>query len=167
MNKKLTLYTLVGILFVSILGTLLHFVYEWSGSQPFIGLFSPVNESIWEHGKLLFFPMLLYTFLIQSRLKSEYPCILSALLSGILVGNALIPVLYYTYSGILGYSLTAVDIAIFYISVLAAFFVSWRLSLSCRMQNSTGLLLGGVILLAALFFLFTFAPPSIALFRSV
>ena len=51
-----------GILFTLIIGTLLHFTYEWSGENPFVALYSPVNESVWEHLKLLFFPVLLYTF---------------------------------------------------------------------------------------------------------
>ena len=41
------------------LGTLLHFTYEWSGENQLVALFSAVNESTWEHLKLLFFPMIL------------------------------------------------------------------------------------------------------------
>ena len=47
--------TIARILSVSLLGTLLHFTYRWSGRNPLI---APVNESVWEHMKLLFFPML-------------------------------------------------------------------------------------------------------------
>ncbi len=65
MNKKIFRYTLSGILFTSILGTLSHFLYGWSGSRVLVGLFAPVNESVWEHMKLLFFPMLLY-FVFES-----------------------------------------------------------------------------------------------------
>lgn len=48
-------------LFISILGTLLHFTYEWSQNNAIVGLFSAVNESTWEHLKLLFFPMFFLT----------------------------------------------------------------------------------------------------------
>ncbi len=59
-----------GILFTSVLGSLLHFVYEWTGENPLAALFSPVNESVFEHCKLLFFPALLYTlFEIIARLR--------------------------------------------------------------------------------------------------
>ena len=85
-----------GILFVSIVGTLWHFVYEWSGQNPIVGLFFPVNESTWEHMKLLFFPMLLYTLYAYKKLKDAFPCIPSALLYGILSGTFLIPLLFYT-----------------------------------------------------------------------
>ena len=50
-------------LFISVLGVLLHFTYEWSGDNPIVALFSAVNESTWEHLKLLFFPMLLLTII--------------------------------------------------------------------------------------------------------
>lgn len=54
-------YTLIGIVFSMTAGVLLHFLYEWTGRNPVVGAFSPVNESVWEHLKLLFFPVL-YSF---------------------------------------------------------------------------------------------------------
>ena len=45
-----------------ILGTLLHFLYEWTGYNYLVGFISPVNESTWEHLKLLFFPVLFLSF---------------------------------------------------------------------------------------------------------
>ena len=55
--------TIIGILFVAIFGTLLHFMYEWSGHKRFVSIFAAVNESTWEHLKLVFFPMLLTTII--------------------------------------------------------------------------------------------------------
>lgn len=56
-------FTIFSGIFVMILGTLLHFTFEWSGNSTFVASFSAVNESTWEHLKLLFFPMLLTTIL--------------------------------------------------------------------------------------------------------
>ena len=61
MDKKLLLYLITGIIFTFLAGTLLHFAYEWSGTNFWVGLFAPVSESTWEHMKLLFFPMLIYS----------------------------------------------------------------------------------------------------------
>ena len=58
--------------FVSLLGVLLHFTYDWSGKNPFVGLFSSVNESAWEHLKLFFFPMLLLTLFEFRRHKGNF-----------------------------------------------------------------------------------------------
>lgn len=100
--KQLKHYTINGILFVLVSGSLTHFFYEWSGHNPIVGLFTPVNESIWEHMKLLFFPMLAYSFFMVFKLKADYPCIRSALCFGILAGTLCIPILFYTYTALLG-----------------------------------------------------------------
>ena len=44
-------------IFCLILGTILHFTYEWFNYNVIVGLFSTINESVWEHLKLLFYPM--------------------------------------------------------------------------------------------------------------
>ena len=53
-NKKM----LVWFLAAAVLGVLLHFLYEWF-PIPALALISPVRESIWEHVKLICFPLLL------------------------------------------------------------------------------------------------------------
>ncbi len=69
--KRLKYFTMGGILFVLITGSLAHFLYDWSGNNLIIGLFSPVSESIWEHMKLIFFPMLIYSLSVIPGLRSE------------------------------------------------------------------------------------------------
>lgn len=165
--NQLLCYTVSGIIFVTIVGTLSHFSYGWSGNNPVVGLLSPVNESIWEHIKLLFFPMLLYSLFMSSQLKEIYPCIDSALLFGILLGSALIPIIFYTYTGILGYNLLVLDILTFIISVVTAFFAVYKLTLSCKAANEQMLLRTAVFIMAAAFFLFTYFPPEIGLFQEL
>ena len=167
MRKKLFHYMLSGILFTSILGTLSHFLYEWSGGNLYVGFFAPVNESVWEHMKLLFFPMLLY-FTFEKLMSVHYPvsrycCNAIA----VLTGSFLIPVLFYTYTGILGRHLAPLDIAIFYISVFLAFLLRFRLSVSGKKISKTHCLwLTALTLLIFLCFLiFTYRPPDIGLFR--
>ncbi len=46
------------VLVAAFLGTLNHFLYFLSGQSPIVALFCPVNESVWEHLKLLYFPFL-------------------------------------------------------------------------------------------------------------
>ena len=59
-KEVLKKFTLGGILWTLVIGTSSHFFYQWSGENFFVGLVSPVNETVWEHLKLLFFPALLY-----------------------------------------------------------------------------------------------------------
>lgn len=162
--NKLKHYTILGTIFVLITGTLLHFVYERSGNNLIAGLFSPVNESIWEHMKLVFFPMLLFSFYMNRKLKNNYPCVTSALLFGILLGTLLIPVIFYTYSGILDRHLLVLDIGTFILSVLISFYAVCQLSFSCRLEDFQDSLEILVLFFAVCFLLFTYHPPAIGIF---
>lgn len=163
MNKPKR-YTIVGIFFTLITGTLFHFVYEWSGNNHFVGFLSAVNESTWEHMKLVFYPMLFYSFYMNVKLKSEYPCVTSALLFGILLGTLLIPIIFYTYSGVLGLNLPVLDISTFIISVLMSFCAVYKLSLSCRLEDLQDSFEILVLFFAVCFLLFTYNPPTIGIF---
>ena len=147
-SKKLFIW---GFLFMSVIGTLLHFVYEWSGNNSIVRLFFFFYESTCEHMNLLKLPE-----------QSPIPVALSI---GTLVGLALIPILFYTYTGVLGFSVMAIDIAIFYISVLGAFLIGWFLNDNRELANRRGLLLTCLVILAILFFIFSYYPPEIGLFQ--
>lgn len=182
-KNPLIRYSLYGFFFVSILGTLAHFLYDWSGQNPIIGFFSPVNESTWEHMKLLFFPMLLYYALTYKKLEKAYPLSSSTYPLSILVGTWLIPVLFYSYSGILGFHLTVLDILTFYVSVFWAFlcfyFLTKDYTASSEFQNHPQkhpkenvwlmklkpLFRFFVLLLLFSFVLFTYRPPSFNIFQ--
>lgn len=119
--------TLGGILWTLVIGTLSHFFYQWSGKNFFVGLLSPVNETVWEHLKLLFYPALFYMLAEKFWLEEKYPESFCKNLQGLWIGMAVIPVLYYGYTFITGSDYLWVDIGIFVISVLTAFLVSCHL----------------------------------------
>lgn len=162
--SRLKRYTVIGILFVILTGTLSHFLYEWSGNHVVVGLFAPVSESVWEHMKLLFFPMLLYSLFLIPRLQEAYPCLPSSLWAGLLAGTLAIPVLYYAYTWILGRDVFLLDLATFILSVIIAFWISGRFALSCRGKPFGILLAGCVCLLFLCFLWFTYHPPKAGLF---
>lgn len=162
--KKLKLATVIGIIFVLITGSLAHFVYEWSGNNALKGLFTPVNESVWEHMKLVFFPMLLYSVWMISGFRKKYPCVISALCLGITAGTLLIPVFFYAYTGLLGRDFFVLDIAAFVLSVLAAFLLSYRLTLSCGAKPYTFFLCVLVCILFVCFMRFTYHAPALGIF---
>ena len=162
--NKLKSYTIIGTIFVIIAGSISHFIYEWSGNNFILGLFFPVNESTWEHMKLCFFPMLLYSLYMNQKLKYDYPCVTSSLLFGVLLGTFLIPVFFYTYSGILGRNITFLDISTFIVSVLLAFRVVYKSTLSCKLTSHTILLKSLILAVAVCFLVFTYYPPNIGIF---
>lgn len=157
-------YTIKGIIFVLITGTIWHFVYEWSENNFILGFFFPINESTWEHMKLSFFPMLLYSFYMNQKTKHNYPCVTSSLLFGILLSTFLIPVFFYTYSGILGRNIMFFDISTFIVSILLTFIAVYKLTLSCRLTSLTSLLKLLVMVVAVCFLVFTYYPPNIGIF---
>ena len=158
-------YLVTGLISTAILGTLSHFFYEWSGYSRGIALFSPVNESTWEHMKLVSFPVLLWSFFMPRAIRNAYPSLYPALITGNLAGTFLIPVLFYVYSGILGKNITFVDISIFFISIVVVFYIAWKGKSSHRIYRQRKLISWLTILLTLAFFWFTFLPPGIGLFQ--
>ncbi len=164
--KSLKAYLIFGAIFVSIAGTLLHFAYEWSNYSPVIAFFAPINESTWEHMKLLFFPMVVFSIFVTTKLKKQYPCIESGLALGAIIGTFLIPIIFYTYSGVLGFNLDVLNISAFYICVAVAFYSAFKLAQSCGAEKYSTLLFAIQCAILLLFFIFTIYPPDIALFKS-
>ncbi len=163
--KSLKCFCVLGVVLTSILGIIFHFVYEWSGKNFFVGLFTPVNESTWEHMKLIFFPMLVYALTVGKKMEKTYPCIYDAVFSGILMGLAMIPTLFYTYTGILGFNVGWLNIAVFIFSVLAAYVVAYREAEKCTEEDSNVLRYVVYALIVA-FMVFTVYPPELGLFAA-
>lgn len=161
MSLKTNLFRFI---FISVLGVLLHFTYEWSGDNAVVGLFSAVNESTWEHLKLLFFPFLLLTILevlLRGNMLPEQ--FLPARVLGILAGMGGIVVGFYTLRGVLDRNYDALNIALYFAGVLLSLFVEnkrYRKSSLLSTKAAAAVLL----LLTVAFFVFTYCPPDIGLF---
>ena len=165
MKRQIGLWQLVGFAFTALGGTLLHFLYDWLSGAIWIAPFSGVNESTWEHMKLLFWPMLLFA-VVQSfffRDRVDFWCIK---LRGILLGILLIPILFYTYNGVVGKSPDFINIAIFFITAASAYLYEYkRLQGSftpCKKPNAAIAILIGI---ALLFVIFTSMPPALNVFK--
>ncbi len=162
-RERRTLET-AGMLFTLLFGNLLHFVYDWTGQAGWAAYLSAVNESTWEHMKLLAVPWLVWTVVTIAANRCAASVLPRAI--GLLAGLAAIPALFYTYTGILGKSVGVVNILIFQAAVLLAYFVSVSLQKSARLSSISFQILGILLhLLAALAFLFfTSSPPALPLF---
>jgi hypothetical protein len=165
MKRSIGLWQLWGFAVTALGGTILHFLYDWLGGAVWVAPFSGVNESTWEHMKLLFWPMLLYA-VVQSvyfRDRKDFWCIK---LRGTLLGLALIPVLFYTYNGAIGKSPDWLNIAIFFASAAITYLYETRQFKSeksrCLYPKLAFALLCAI---ALLFIIFTFLTPTIGLFK--
>lgn len=146
-------------------GTLLHFLYDLTGESVLVAPFSGVNESTWEHMKLLFWPMFIFT-VVQSFFfgdREEFWCVK---LKGTLIGLALIPVIFYTYNGIIGKSPDWINIAIFFIAAALAYIYETRQfnseTATCKKPK---LAIALFCVIALLFVIFTFVTPEIGIFQ--
>ena len=156
---------IIGFFFSSLLGALLHFVFEWSGGSPLVGALTPVNESTWEHLKLLAMPMLLFAIAEHYSYGRRTPGFLSARAVSILLGMGVIICGYYTYKGVWGQDVAAVNIILFVAGVLAAYCYSYKALRNRRCHPDTDNRAKlGIALLLILFVVFTFYPPHIGLF---
>ena len=165
MKRNLWLWQLAGFAFTSLGGTLLHYLYGWTGESLIAAPFSGVNESTWEHMKLLFFPLLAFA-LIQSRFSKEYKSFWCVKLLGILAGLLLIPVLFYTYNGAFGKSPDWLNIAIFFISAALTFLLEGVLfKKDCITCKRPWLAFGAICVIGVMFVVFTFATPYLPLFK--
>lgn len=164
MKRSIGLWQLIGFAVTSLGGTLLHFLYDWTGSV-LVAPFSGVNESTWEHMKLLFWPLFIFA-IAQSfffRDREEFWCVK---LKGTLLGLGLIPVLFYTYNGVISKSPDWINIAIFFISAAIVYIYETRQfnnrTTTCK---SPGIAFAVLCVIALLFVLFTFVTPEIGVFR--
>ena len=165
MKQRSILWQAAGFALVTFVGTILHFLYDWTDGSILVAPFSGVNESTWEPMKLLFWPMFLFALVQRPffRDQKNYWCVK---LAEILLGLVLIPVLFYTYNGVFGKSPDWINIAIFYITALLVFLFEWWAFKNDRLQcKYPQLAFAAIVLIGALFVVFTFAPPQIPLFQ--
>ena len=163
MKRSVGLWQFAGFALSSLLGTLLHFVYEWTNS-PIVAPFSGVNESTWEHMKLLFWPLFLFA-IVQSFFFKDYAGFWNVKLRGTILGISLIPMIFYLYNGVIGKSPDWVNIAIFFIAAAAAYIYETYLFSEEKdflLPRKYVLLCFAVI--ALLFAIFTFKAPPLEIF---
>ena len=169
MRRRLALWELGGFLFTAALGTVLHFTFDWSGQNLLAAAFSAVNESVWEHMKLLFFPAFFWSVGQVCFLGRNYPNFLAVRALSVLAGVVLVPVLYYTYTGVVGTHVLWADILVFLAADLGLFWLDFRLLSRGRFTSGWEQVLGlGVLwVLAFLFVWCPFRPPQLALWRDM
>ncbi len=164
MKRSIPFWQMAGFVFTGILGTFLHFLFDLTGGSPAAALVSAVNESIWEHMKLLFYPMAIFAIAEYFFWGKDHPGFWCAQLLGILLGLAIIPVTYYTYTGILGVSADWFNITIFFLAAAAAYRLQTRhLTHQCSLPPAAAIAI--LCALTITFTALTFCPPHVPLFR--
>lgn len=164
---KNNLYCKIGAIFTLVIGTLLHFTYDFFGESDFTAIFSAVNESTWEHLKLLFFPVIIFAIIEYFVYGKNIPDFWAIKVFSLLVGMLTIITVFYTYTGIIGKNFAFADISIFVLAVIITYWLACRLfTLNIKTNpiiNKFALIIS--VVLFALFWIYTFNPPLINLFK--
>ena len=166
-KRKIIRFQIFSVIFTWILGTILHFLYEWSGDNKIIASFSAVNESTWEHLKLVFFPMLITTivgFLVIGKDNKKFWC---AKTIGIILAMSFIIVFFYTYTGIIGTNFAILDIGSFFVAVILGEYVAYKIMTNdeYKLKCNKRIAVIGLICILLCFIIFTYLPPHIGLFK--
>ncbi len=143
----------------ALLGAALHFLYHLLTILPFAVL-APVDESLFQHLKLLYWPVLLAALVLK---KKEGQSVRPRLL-GLLLSSALMLVVGWVYHITLGGSSLLFDITLY---VLLMFFALLLFPALCRGEQTGKLWDAAVyltVVLGVLLVLFTFFPPNHLLF---
>ena len=165
-KKRILNYELFGMLFISLLGGLLHFTFELSGNQPLVGAFSAVNESVWEHLKLGFWPAVLFALIEYRTIRKDTNNFFVAKTVVPYTITAIIPVVFYSYTAFTGESIFVIDITSFFVAVIVGQILSYKLLTYKPLSNNLEkIALVALVVLGIAFIVFTYYPPHLPLFQ--
>lgn len=156
----------LAFLIIGVSGVLLHFLYDWTNENAVVGIVSAVNESTWEHLKLLFVPAIIYSafeyFLSSKNIRNFWPAVTLGILSAMLT----ITTVFYTYSGILGFNVDFINIIIYFIGVTVFINTKNKIIRKEIFNRKNAVIISLVILgiLTILFIVWSFIPPSLGIF---
>jgi hypothetical protein len=120
-------YELIGMMFIVIVGSALHFTFDLSRQQPIVGVFSAVNESVWEHLKLAFWPVVLIMLIEYTLLKKSTNNFDLAKTVGVYLMVIIIPIVFHFYIAITGKSVLIIDISTFIVAITIGQLSSYKL----------------------------------------
>ena len=159
-------YLFIGIPILFIVGSIFHFIYEWSGNNFIIGLISPINESIWEHLKLVLLPTtiywVIYPYFNQNIVKGRW---LLSLFISIISAMLTIVSFYCVYTGAFGFESLILDMFSLLLGLtigqlIGSHFYTYGFDIPKYIPKLL------IILLFIIFILFTITPPGLPIFQS-
>ena len=164
-NKKLRKWSIAGFFFIVILGSLYHSMFDWMSRLPLLGIFFPVNESVWEHLKLGLWGVITFSMVEYAALRKQVSNYFFAKAIGVFIISLLILLIYYMYMAFLNSHSLVLDIGSFVVGVAACQFFCYKVFQSHHIPvlNVSGAIV--IIILGVLFAFCTYHPPHHALFK--
>ena len=168
-KKEIMIWQIVGAVVIFGLGALWHFMYEWIQWKP-IGWFLPVNESVWEHVKLMFWPALLY-YIIEGIFlyKKTNNFVFAKTITFYFTPLMSMGIFYAVYFAT-GFENFIFDTVVLFILTGIQQFISYKLLTREPVAGEKHIILFIIaiiliVILATLLIVFTYYPPKIILFE--
>lgn len=159
-------WRLAGIIAIIILGFLLHYLFSWTDGSKVIGLFAPVNESIWEHLKLGYWSVVILSLIEYFQIKRSINNYFFAKIIGILTLEVTIIFIYYGYTFIVGKDIFWIDIGSYILGAIICQYLTYIFFKQRQYSKFINRLsLSTFIGIGVLFAVATYYPPHIALFK--
>ena len=157
---------LAGILFIFVAGSALHFVFDWGKRWRPLGIIAPVNESVWEHFKLSFWPGIIYALGEYIYLGASLGNFWFAKAIGITSMILIVGVVFYAYKAILGKHFLVIDISLFFVATaigqILSYFIISGASISSILEMAGKI---WILFSAVIFAVFTYKPPKVLIFK--
>lgn len=157
---------IIAFLVIGTIGTLSHFIFEWTNENYLAGLIFPVNESVWEHLKLLFYPTIIYSLFEYNLSEEKSDNYLQAVVFSLICGMFWITALFYIYTGVLGQNIDFLNISIYFIGVIISLSKKNKIiteeKYTQKLYRKIAIISGVVFII--LFTLMSYNPLSIGIF---
>lgn len=166
-EKKIFNWEVAGVFWIIIVGSMLHFIYEWSKDSPIVGMIAPVNESVWEHLKLGYWSLILFMLIEYIFIGKYVKGFFISKALGILVLEIFIVVVFYSYIQITKEPVLFIDIGSFVVGAVLCQLVSFKI-LKTKMFNKFDKIgIGILIVIGIILILFTFYPLRFHIFKDL
>jgi hypothetical protein len=165
-RKSVLKWEIAGFFFIVVVGSMLHFVFEWSGRLSWVALFAAVNESTWEHLKLAFFPALIFALIEYPFIRNKVKNFSVAKTLSFYVMPLVIIVLFYLYLAIFHKDSLFWDIFIFVFAIAIGQVISYRILVAKQFSKQISSFFRVLfVIILVIFLLLTYFPPHNFLFK--
>lgn len=157
-TKKL----LIAFLITSLVGSALHFLHS-TFPNSFTALISPVNESLWEHVKIMYWPFLVAALTLN---RGKNDCLSGWFLSILIAITVMLSVAYFFHIT-LGLESMVFDISLYFVTMALAFYLPEKLSKFACLPLVRSLVTLAMLVLTTMILLYSFLPPDHILFADL
>ena len=159
-------WEIASVIIIFFSGSLFHFLYELTGEWKPIAVIGAVNESVWEHLKLAFWPAVFFMFLEYKLFKKKVNNFLVAKAVSLFTMPVVIIAGFYGYTALLGTHALAMDLVIFLGAILLGQFLGFKIFMAKEISRKWTLIaMIAIIAMIAMFSLLTYFPPRVFLFQ--